>query len=135
MPFLYASGKFIVKYEQDGYGLKEWTSKENRKTCEDYDHPIINIFFRIENLEDEISPWAFGIYEKSAYEGQITCEISNNTFTFIADGKFKFKVHKDIPGLIMSGKVPSFDGVSYLRVRAGEGIIIENTLQFSKGKL
>lgn len=135
MPDLYASGKMVIKFELDKDGVKAWTNKKDKKRCEDYDLPLIQIEFVIDNPEEPISPWMFSIEDKSAYEGQIVCEYSGNIFIFTADGKFKFKVHKDIPGLIESGKVPRFEGVLYLRSGYCEATVIEDTLRFSKKKL
>lgn len=139
MPFIYAVGKIVVKCvldkKENAFIVKEWAAKQNERDCEDYGHPKISLEFQIENPADEISPWEWRLTDQDADGGQVTCEKDGLTYTFAADGKFKLKVHKDIPKLVDSGKIAACVGVAYLRHSHPGVDVVEDTLRFSSKKL
>jgi hypothetical protein len=139
MPFLYALGKIVVRCpldrKENAFIVKEWAAKQNEKVCEDYGHPKISFGFLIENPEEEISPWLFHLTDQDVDGGQVSYAKDGLTYTFTADGKFKLKVHKDIPKLIDSGKIAACIDVAYMRHGHPGVEIVENSLKFSSKKL
>ena len=139
MPFIYATGKIVVRCSLDkkenDYIVNEWADKQNEKDCEDYGHPKISLEFEIINPEDSVSPWIWRLTDQDATEGRVDFEKDGLTYTFTADGKFKLKVHKDIPKLIDTGKIGDCVSIAYLRHSHPGVEIVENSLKFSSKKL
>ena len=139
MPIIYAAGSLEVTFEldsdEDSFIVDEWNSSENRSTCDEYDHPYINLNFIIENPIDEFTPWMLGFSEKDAYEGGITCTKTGNNFVFVANGKFKFSVNKGTQEKIIAGEIPRLEGVSYFRQGHSDYKSNKNDIKFSKKKL
>lgn len=117
MPFVYvvAKAEIIIDLPERGF-MSNWESKQAKKICTDYGHPLCSINCKINNPEEPISPVLIYIYDRDAIDGGITVKRVNEVkYIFTISGKFKSEIHKIGLALLNEGHRPLLDGVGRYR--------------------
>jgi len=114
MPAIYISGKldFEIDIDKDYNNIyKSWTNNKLSAERKEYNHPLISLWFQLNNLEDPISPFTVIVSNLDMYEGSLTVEKSGRKFRFTFDGKAKTSAHKLTKDEIDKGRIPLLNSV------------------------
>ena len=115
--YVQANEEIVVELPEPGL-MSDWDDAEAEAICEQYGHSKSALNFQIDNPVNPSYPFWIYLGDNDAYDGNLLSEkLSETSYCFRINGKFKVKVHKDTLIALKEGGAPYLESV--IRFRAG----------------